>query len=74
VFEDTPMFRELVRELQLRNLDEGLLGPNYREGSVVAEAGSSHFDLIEPARVEGHVRALVERLTDGAADRSTLTM
>ena len=30
VFEDTPMFRDLVRELQLRNLDDGLLGPQYR--------------------------------------------
>jgi tRNA A-37 threonylcarbamoyl transferase component Bud32 len=63
VFEDTPMFRELVRELQLRNLDEGVLGPAYEEGSIVADAGSGHFDLIDPARVESHVNALVERLT-----------
>ena len=70
VFEDTPMFRDLVRELQLRNLDDGLLGPHYEEGSVIAEAGTSHFDLIDPARVEEHVRALVDRLTNGApADR-----
>ena len=62
VFEDTPMFRALVHELQLRNLDEGLLGPDYQEGSVVAEAGTSHFDLIDPARVEEHVRALVDRV------------
>ena len=74
VFEDTPMFRDLVRELQLRNLDDGLLGPQYEEGSIVAEAGSSHFDLINPARVEEHVRALVDRLTNGADRRSTLTM
>jgi serine/threonine protein kinase len=62
VFEDTPMFRDLVRELQLRNLDDRLLGPEYEEGSVVAEAGASHFDLKEPARVEGHVQALADRL------------
>jgi tRNA A-37 threonylcarbamoyl transferase component Bud32 len=74
VFEDTPMFRDLVRELQLRNLDEGLLGPHYEEGSVVAEAGTSHFDLIDPARVEQHAQALVDRLTSGADKRSTLTM
>ena len=66
VFEDTPMFRDLVRDLQLRNLDDGLLGPDYHEGSVVAEAGTSHFDLIDPPRVEEHVQALVDRLTDGA--------
>jgi hypothetical protein len=40
----------------------------------VAEAGSSHFDLIDPARVEEHVKALVERLTDSSGDRSTVTM
>ena len=62
VFEDTAMFRELVRELQLRNLDDGVLGERYEEGSIVAEAGSGHFDLIDPARVESHVQALVERL------------
>ncbi len=62
MFEDTPMFRDLVRELQLRNLDDGLLGPQYEEGSVVAEAGTSHFDLIDPSRVEEHVQALVDRL------------
>ena len=74
VFEDTPMFRDLVRELQLRNLDDGLLGPQYKEGSIVAEAGTSHFDLIDPSRVEGHVQALVDRLTDKAVRRSTMTM
>jgi serine/threonine protein kinase len=74
VFEDTPMFRDLVRELQLRNLDDGLLGPQYEEGSIVAEVNSSHFDLIDPLRVEEHVRSLVDRLTNGADRRSTLTM
>ena len=63
VFEDTPMFRDLVRELQLRNLDEGLLGPDYEEGSLVAEAGTDHFDLIDPARVQHHVDALRETMT-----------
>jgi hypothetical protein len=67
VFEDTPMFRDLVRELQLRNLDDGLLGPQYEEGSVVTEGGTGHFDLIGPSRVEDHVQALVDRLTNGAA-------
>ena len=56
------MFRDLVRELQLRNLDEGLLGPRYEEESLVTEAGTSHFDLMDPARVERHVQALRERL------------
>jgi hypothetical protein len=61
VFEDTAMYRDLVRELQLRNLDEGLLGPQYEELSVVTDAGTNHFDLIEPARVAHHIDALVAR-------------
>ena len=62
VFEDTPMYRDLVRELQLRNLDEGLLGPHYEEQSVVSEACTTHFDLMVPATVERHVQALVARM------------
>ena len=63
IFEDTPMFRDLVREMQLRNLDEAWLGPAYEEGSIVADAGTGHFDLIDPPRVEEHVRALVDLLS-----------
>jgi hypothetical protein len=59
VFEDTGMYRDLVRELQLRNLDHGLLGDRYEELSVVSEAGTNHFDLMDPARVTRHLDALV---------------
>ena len=62
VFEDTPMYRDLVRELQLRNLDEGVLGDRYEEGSVVIEAGTTHFDLVEPSRVARHLDVLLDRL------------
>jgi pimeloyl-ACP methyl ester carboxylesterase len=65
VFEDTPMYRDLVRELQLRNLDEGLLGDRYEEASVIIEAGTSHFDLVEPSRVARHLDALVSRVSAG---------
>jgi hypothetical protein len=62
VFEDTGMYRNLVRELQLRNLDQGLLGERYEELSVVSDAGTRHFDLIDPPRVARHLAALVGRL------------
>jgi hypothetical protein len=65
VFEDTPMYRDLVRELQLRNIDEGLLGDRYEEGSIITEAGMSHFDLVEPSRVARHIATLVSRLPTG---------
>ncbi len=67
VFEDTPMYRDLVRELQLRNLDEGLLGDRYEEGSIITEAGTGHFDLAEPSRVARHLEALVSRLGTGSS-------
>ncbi|HEY7186381.1 MAG TPA: serine/threonine-protein kinase, partial [Vicinamibacterales bacterium] len=69
VFEDTPMFRDLVRELQLRNLDEALLGPHYEADSLVTEAGTSHFDLIDPRRVEEHLRGLLTQLDTGRQER-----
>jgi serine/threonine protein kinase len=62
VFEDTAMYRGLVRELQLRNLDEKLLGEQYREGSIVTETGASHFDLADPGRVARHLETLVSWL------------
>jgi hypothetical protein len=68
VFEDTPMYRGLVRELQLRNLDEALLGDRYEEGSVITEAGTGHFDLVEPSRVARHLEALVSRLGASKAE------
>jgi hypothetical protein len=73
VFEDAPMFRDLVRELQLRNLDEALLGPQYEEGSVVVPPGTTHFDLVAPANVQAHVQALVERLSGSSRDDFIVT-
>ena len=64
---DPEMYRGLVRELQLRNLDEGLLGDRYEEGSVITEADTSHVDLLEPGRVARHLEALVSRLGTGAS-------
>ena len=62
VFEDTPMYRALVRELQLRNLDEGLLGEHYEELSVISETAATHFDLIDPRRISRHLEVLVRRV------------
>jgi len=67
VFEDTPLYHDLVRELQLRNLDEKILGDRYDKDSIVLEPETTHFDLLEPARVERHIGALVERLRHGTS-------
>jgi len=67
VYEDTPLYHGLVRELQLLNLDERILGDYYEEDSIVLEPDAGHFDLLEPTRLERHIDALVRRLTQGAS-------
>ncbi|HEU5170615.1 MAG TPA: serine/threonine-protein kinase [Gemmatimonadales bacterium] len=62
VFEDNALYHGLVRELQLRNLDERILGDRYEEESIVVDPDTSHFSLLEPDRIERHVDALVQRL------------
>jgi len=62
VFEDSPMYRALVRELPLRNLDHRILGDRYQEESIVIDPDTTHFDLADPARVERHLDWLVARL------------
>jgi hypothetical protein len=53
-----------VRELQLRNLDEGLLGERYEEESIVVDPDTSHLSLLESDRIERHVDALLRRLRE----------
>jgi len=62
VFEDSPMYRDVVRQLYLRNLDERLLGDRYEEMSIINDVGVDHFALLNPGRVEAHLDALLERL------------
>jgi pimeloyl-ACP methyl ester carboxylesterase len=62
VFEDNEVYRARVRELQLRNLDEGVLGEGYRPGSLVVEPVARHFDLIDPTLVLRHLDAMVAEL------------
>lgn len=65
VFEDTGMYRGLVRDLQIRNFDEGILGDRYEEQSIIADAGMSHFDLIRPDTMRRHLDALLTRIAEG---------
>lgn len=65
VFEDNEMYRSQVRELHLRNLDEGVLGAGYQAGSIVVEPVAGHFDLLRPELIVRHLDALVKEIRAG---------
>jgi hypothetical protein len=59
VFEEAPPYARLVQEMRLRNIDHGVLGPFYREDSIVMEPATEHFGLTDPGLVQRHIDALV---------------
>lgn len=73
LFEDSETCNRLVREVQLQNLDLGVLGAHYREGSLRIEPDATHFDLLRPELVLRHIDSLVEALA-GDSDRRTPTL
>jgi hypothetical protein len=58
------MLNQPLRELRLRNLDERIFGPRYREDSIVTEPGTDHFDLVRPELVLRRVDAMVRALRE----------
>ena len=59
VFSDSESSNPVVQDLKLQNLDRGIFGPRYREGSVMIEHGAGHFDLGDPERLLAYVEAVV---------------
>jgi pimeloyl-ACP methyl ester carboxylesterase len=64
VFEDDPTYTALLRDIQLRNLETRILGDHYRDGSIVIEPETRHFDLVKPDLVARHLEALVADVRD----------
>jgi pimeloyl-ACP methyl ester carboxylesterase len=62
VFADTELEAEPARRFLLAHVDTGLLGPHYREHSIVIEPGTGHFDLLRPEIVHRHLGDLVAAL------------
>ncbi len=56
---DTDLDNRAVERIRLENLDSGVLGEYYREGSIVTEMGTDHFELIESDRIGAHVEEMV---------------
>jgi pimeloyl-ACP methyl ester carboxylesterase len=65
VFEDNDMYRARVRALQLRQLDEAVLGDGYQPGSIVVEPVAGHFDLLAPALIARHLDGMVADIRAG---------
>jgi len=70
LFEDTETCDRLLREVQLRHVDAGVLGDLYREGSLLIEPETTHFDLLQPERVRRHLESMVSELGN-LASRTT---
>jgi pimeloyl-ACP methyl ester carboxylesterase len=66
VFEDDPRNTDVLRAIELRNLESHVLGEHYREGSIVVEPGASHFDLVKPEVVTRHLESLLADVQDVA--------
>ncbi|MDX2057561.1 MAG: serine/threonine-protein kinase, partial [Gemmatimonadales bacterium] len=64
VFEDTPSYRALVRDLQVGHRETGLLGERHQPGSLIIEPASGHFDLEGAALVARHLDPLVRSLRE----------
>ena len=71
VFEDTDEIDRPLRQLRLRNLDAGVLGPHHREDAIVVDPGTDHFDLVDPERMLRHVDEVVAALRAGGARTAT---
>jgi pimeloyl-ACP methyl ester carboxylesterase len=65
LFEDSETCNRLVRDVQLQHLDSGALGPHYREGSLLIEPDTTHFDLVRPELVLRHLDSLLETVGGG---------
>ncbi|NNG16082.1 MAG: serine/threonine protein kinase [Gemmatimonadales bacterium] len=59
VFSNAESSNPVVQDLKLQNLDRGIFGSRYREGSIVLEPNVSHFDLADPDRLLSYIESVV---------------
>jgi serine/threonine protein kinase len=59
VFEDNDTYGEALRDIQVANLDSHILGEHYRDGSIVIEPETRHFDLLRTDLITRHLDALL---------------
>jgi len=62
VFEDSEVCNRLLKSVLVDHMDRGTLGPHHRDGAMLIEPTESHFELLDPDRVAGHLAAMVADL------------
>ncbi|MCP4200981.1 MAG: serine/threonine protein kinase [bacterium] len=60
IFNDSE--QEALRKLRLAQLDDGILGPHFRDDDFFTEWGKNHFQLIDPGLIERHLDWLLQRI------------
>jgi serine/threonine protein kinase len=62
VFSNSAADSHATQQIKLQHLDQGILGPDYREGTIVTEAEWNHFDLVNPALHRRHIEEMLGAL------------
>jgi hypothetical protein len=62
VFEDSETCNRLLRTVLVDHMDRGVLGRSHRDGALLLDSTKSHFELLQPNRVAGHLAAMIQEL------------
>jgi serine/threonine protein kinase len=62
VFSNSEADAEACQELKVQHMDQGILGPNYRDDTIVSEAEWNHFDLMEDVLHRRHLEEMLSVL------------
>jgi hypothetical protein len=59
VFSNSDADDRATQQIRLLHLDQGILGPHYREDTIVSEAEWNHFDLVNLALHRRHIEEML---------------
>ncbi|HEX5004571.1 MAG TPA: serine/threonine-protein kinase [Gemmatimonadales bacterium] len=65
LFEDAEPYLDILAQLRLRHLDDGVLGPRHRQGALGIVPGANHFSLLAPALLRAELDAMLATLERG---------
>ncbi len=62
VFADSEADYRAMQQVKLEHLDHGILGPRYREETIIAEMGMNHFGLVDLDLHQRHIEEMLASL------------